>query len=95
VNDRSMDLGDELLGLGTVYQSSKGRTRTFCHICGSSVSYIRKEEPGFLEVAAGLLKGKGALASNWVKWRTEVDEKGDARMSGVVEAFQKGLNTQH
>jgi hypothetical protein len=95
VNDRSMDPEDKLFGLGTVYQSSKGRTRIFCHVCGSSVSYIRKEKPGILEIAAGLLEGKGAMVSNSVEWRTEADGKADARMNWVVEALQKGLNAKH
>jgi hypothetical protein len=93
VNDHSMDPGDgKLLGLGTEYQSSKGRTRTFCSVCGSSVTYMRKDEPGILQVAAGLVESRGAMALDWVDWDTEVDGKGDAQMMAVVQALQDGLN---
>jgi hypothetical protein len=95
VNDRSMDPEDKLQGLGTEYGSSKGRKRTFCPVCGSSVSYKQEDGQSVVQIAAGLIEGKGAMASNWVDWRKEVDGIEDVRMKAVVEAFPKGLDAHN
>jgi hypothetical protein len=91
VCDRPAEPEDKSLGFGSSYKSSHGRTRRFCEICGSSVSYQREDEPGVLKIAAGLVEGKGARASDWVEWRAEVHGVGNAQMQTVVSAFEKNL----
>jgi hypothetical protein len=93
-NGRSMAPEDKLLGFGSNYESSEGRTRTFCDVCGSSICYRSKDEPSILKIAASLVEGKGARALDWVEWRSEVHEKEDTQLQAVVEAFQEGLKRQ-
>jgi len=78
----------------TAYQSSQGVTRSFCGTCGTCVCVVREDEPGVVQIAAGLVRAKGARAEEWVEWKGEiggVEEKGEHGMGSVVEALRKGL----
>jgi hypothetical protein len=89
VNGHSMEQEDKLRDFGSIYESSEGRIRTFCQVCGSSVSYRRDDEPSILKVAAGLVEGKGARASDWIEWHAEVHAVDDTQLQTVVSAFRE------
>jgi hypothetical protein len=94
VSKRPAEPEDKSLGFGSSYESSERRTRTFCEVCGSSVSYRREDEPGILKIAAGLVEGKGARASDWIEWRAEIYGVEDGQMQTVIGAFKESLKAQ-
>jgi hypothetical protein len=78
---------EDMRGMGTAYHSAKDVTRTFCGICGASVSYRREEEPGIVKITAGLIDGESARAEEWVEWIAELHESQDTVFTKVVEAY--------
>lgn len=53
----------------TRFQSSAKAHRDFCTRCGASVFWSGQNEPGTVDIAAGILRAKeGALAKSWINW---------------------------
>lgn len=77
--------------LGTTYKSAKDVSRTFCNVCGASVSYRREEGAGVLKIAAGLLEGRGSRAESRIEWIKEVHETEYARLPQATQAFALGV----
>lgn len=92
---RTMDkapIGPEGLAcLGNMYASAKGVSRTFCNVCGASISYQRDEEPGVVKVAAGTLEVKESRAVNLTEWIQDVHCMEDTRLLCAVQAFAMGI----
>jgi hypothetical protein len=84
INDDIASLGDEISGLGTVYQSSDGVSRTFCSTCGASVSYRRDDDPHTMKVAAGLLQGANTRAETVIAWDENLLGTQDAKLRSVL-----------
>jgi hypothetical protein len=93
VDGKLLNLEKEVLGIGATYKSSEGRSRTFCHICGASVSFRSVFEPGIVRIAAGLVEGEGVRAENWVEWNSEVHGMEDAVLQTVTKAFSDSLDS--
>ncbi|KAJ1555293.1 hypothetical protein HK405_002793, partial [Cladochytrium tenue] len=63
----------DLTGYGTLttFVSSPGVLRGFCGVCGATVFYTCDEREGIADIAVGILRApEGALAENWMTWRT-------------------------
>lgn len=91
------------------YESSPGRAREFCGVCGATVFWHDMFRPDLIDVSAGLLRAaEGARAEHWLEWWTErvsfAEEAGKGRAGGArvmgegliaaLEGGMKGLN-QH
>ena len=93
---------DGVYGTAKSYASSANVRRTFCSVCGATVSYECAERADMVDVAAGLLvvegdfgeqKGvSGVRAEEWLEWQTdEVAWEEDAVWQGIFGAFKEGL----
>ncbi|ETS74453.1 hypothetical protein PFICI_14319 [Pestalotiopsis fici W106-1] len=74
------------------YSSSPGVHRDFCATCGASVFFRRESrDPQVWDIGAGLLRGRGARAEDWLQWNT-LDFAEFALdpefVSGIVEKMQ-------
>ncbi|KAH7381357.1 Mss4-like protein [Phaeosphaeria sp. MPI-PUGE-AT-0046c] len=89
--DKTIVASSEQALFGTTYQSAKGVSRTFCAVCGTSVSYRREEEARVLQIAAGLLEGRGARMESHIAWLTEVHNMEGAIQLQACQAFEMGF----
>ncbi|KAH7397207.1 Mss4-like protein, partial [Pyrenochaeta sp. MPI-SDFR-AT-0127] len=62
---------DGLFGTAKLYESSDGVRRTFCGVCGATVSYWCRERAEMVDFAVGLLEGEGqgVRREDWLEWR--------------------------
>ncbi|KIW66593.1 hypothetical protein PV04_05911 [Phialophora macrospora] len=74
-------------------ESSSGRYREFCSICGATVFWHDLERPDVVDVSVGLLRApEGARASSWLDWWTEkVSFKEEAFDKKLINHLEKGL----
>ncbi|KAF2117353.1 Mss4-like protein [Lophiotrema nucula] len=80
-------------GTAKYYSSSEGVSRTFCGTCGALVSYACDDRPEMIDIGVGLLEsGAGALAGDWLEWRTQkVSWEEDAVWKKAVGSLKDGL----
>jgi hypothetical protein len=74
-------------------ESSSGRYREFCSICGATVFWHDLERPDLIDVSVGVLRAsQGARASSWLDWWTErVSFKEEAFDKKLIDHLEKGL----
>lgn len=62
------DAGDAAVGTLACYQSSVDAHRYFCRVCSAAVFYACEDRPEIVDVAVGLLEGRGARAEEVLSW---------------------------
>ncbi|KAH6628750.1 hypothetical protein F5144DRAFT_323792 [Chaetomium tenue] len=89
------------------YDSSPGRAREFCAVCGATVFWHDTFRPDLIDVSAGLFRAEeGARAEHWLEWWTErvsfSEEAGKGRAGGakvwgeeVIAALEGGMRGPH
>lgn len=83
---------DGLFGTAKLYESSEGMKRTFCGVCGATVSYWCSERKDMVDFAVGLLQGGDVRREDWLEWRVgKVAWEEDAVWKGVLEGLKSGL----
>lgn len=81
-------------GVGTLTRVEKegGSRREFCSKCGATVFLFPKSRPTLPDVAAGLFKGAGARAEDWIEWM-KVMHTDEATNKRLVQALSEGLDS--
>lgn len=92
----------EDLKLGTIkaYSSSEGVTRAFCAVCSATVFFQqhsrRYDGVPVVDISTGLLRApEGAMAENWITWRTRCSFEGNGlafdkdMAEGIIEGMKK------
>ncbi|KAK4125165.1 hypothetical protein N657DRAFT_357779 [Parathielavia appendiculata] len=94
----------------STYESSPGRKREFCAVCGATIFWHDDFRPDLIDVSVGLFRpsansGGGARAENWLEWWTErvsfsedasKGRTGEAKTwgEGVIRLLEEGLRTR-
>ena len=79
-------------GVGTLTRAEKegGPRREYCSRCGATVFLFPKSRPTLPDVAAGLFKGVGARAEDWIQW-VKVVHTEEATNERLVQELSAGL----
>jgi hypothetical protein len=77
------------------YESSPGRIREFCSLCGATVFWHDRFRPDLIDVSVGLLRApEGARAESWLEWwtgRVSFSEDAGKGRAGGAKAWGKGI----
>ena len=73
------------------YWSSEGCCRSFCGKGGASFFYWCDDRPEVVDLSVGVIRGKGAMAREWVEWKYGVSHKEECVDNEITEAvLEKG-----
>jgi hypothetical protein len=77
------------------YESSPGRIREFCSVCGATVFWHDHFRPDLIDVSVGLLRApEGARAESWLEWwtgRVSFSEDAGKGRTGGAKAWGEGV----